>query len=245
MFRAVVYVSCLLILGEMTQGSAQSPAAPGLAESDCAPPANFSKRFPKLTEKKALRKVNSRITYESPSLIATNNRVTGTEVDSNDLYARTMFGVAGFGRDHTYTAIVQRLEGPRTYSIRISDTEYTTGSQPYFVNELAELHIPTSTGVIVVPQSERWEEGFCSRRPNEPDTCFNTAIGAFTIDQALFEELAARDPAKPIEIAARKKDGTMLACPYYFSPLSFKATLLTIDKAYADALAKDARKAKR
>lgn len=75
-----------------------------------------------------------------------------------------------------------------------------------------------------------------------PPSCFNTAIGSFAIERDLFEALASSDPAKPIAITARKSDGTMAACLVYFSPLSFKAPLLTIDDAYATALKKIARR---
>jgi len=239
-FRAAAMLACLVLPGEIAAGVAQPLPASGNPAGDCAPPANFAKRFPTLTEKQALKKVNVQITRQSYGLLA-DHPVTGAEVDSNDLYARTMFGVAGYGRGHTYTAITQPLEGPRTFSLRISDTEYTTGSQPILYNELAELHIPHAGGTVVVKRSVPWQEGFCSNKTNAPPSCYTTAIGAFNVERDLFEALAARDPATPIEVAARKRDGTMTACPYYFSPLSFKATLLTIDKAYAKAVAKKAR----
>lgn len=237
-FRAAAILACLLIPGEIAAGAAQPAPAPGTATSDCAPPANFAKRFPTLTEKKALGKVNRTVTRQSYGLLQADNPVTGAEVDSNDLYAQTMFGVAGFGRAHTYTAITQPLDGPRAYSLRISDTEYTKGTRPYFSNDLAELHIPHEGGVVVVKRTAAWEEGFCSASQNGPPSCYNTAIGAFGVERELFEALAARDPKRMIEITARKQDGTMAACPYYFSPLSFKATMLTIDAAYAKAVKK-------
>lgn len=239
MLRHLTLLSCLLLAGGLAPAGAQN-AAP--TASDCAPPDNLAKRFPKLTEKKALRKVTRRIEYQSPNVLKPNNPVTGAEVNSNNLYAQTFIGVARYGRDHTFAAIMQPLGGERSYEIRISDTEYTTGSQPYFINELAELHIPSDGEVLVVPRSSRSELGFCGPiNPNIPRDCFNTATGAFAIERELFEELAARDPAKPIVMAARKIDGSMAACPYYFAPLSFKATLLTIDDAYAKALEKSAR----
>lgn len=211
--------------------------------SDCAPPDNFSKRFPALSERRGIRRVTRRITYASPNVLKSDNAVTGAEVTSNNLYAHKFLGVAGYGRDHTYAAIVQLLGSARRYQIRISDTEYTKGSRAYFMNELTELHVPYRDGLVVVPRTGRWEEGYCEM-PNvngPPPSCFNTAIGSFEIDQELFEYLAARDPALPIEIGARKSDGTTAACPYYFSPLSFKAPMLTIDDAYGRALAKRAR----
>jgi hypothetical protein len=243
MLRAAILPSILLMLGEMAHGGApQSAAAQTAAERPCAPPENFSKRFPKLSEKKAVRKVTRSITRRTYGLLQTDNPVTGAEVTSNNLYAQTFLGVSRYGRDHTFAAIIQPLDGPRTYAIRISDTEYTTGSQPYFVNDLADLHVSHRGRTVVVPRSDRFEEGFCGPlKENAPRNCFNTATGSFAIERELFEELAASDPAKPIAITARKSDGTMAECPYYFSPLSFKATLLTIDEAFAEAAAKARR----
>lgn len=239
--RAAFYVSTVLILGVASHGSAQTAPAQSAAQEDCAPPPNFSERFPKLTEKKALGKVSRRTLRQLPGLFKANNLVTGTEVDSNDLYAQTFMGGTGYARNHTYAAIVQMIGGERTYSIRISDTEYTEGSQPYFSNDLTELHIEHDGKVIVVPRTQAWEEGFCSTRPDRLPKCYNTAIGSFTIERDLFEALAARDPAKTFTVAARKRDGTMTACPYYFSPMSFKAPMLKIDEAFAAAVAKRAK----
>lgn len=245
MLRLITLASCLLLAGETALAVAQVPDnASGADAHDCAPPGNFAKRFPALTEKKALRKVTRLILRDSYGLLKPDNPVTGAEVNSNNLYAKTMFGVAGYGRDHTFAAIVQPLAGERIYEIRISDTEYTQGSQRYFTNELAELHVPYLGGTVVVQRSERWVEGFCEmfRADAPPPDCFNTAVGSFAIDLALFEALAASDPAKPIAVLARKSDGSMTACPYYFSPLSFKAPLLTIDDAYAKAAEREARR---
>lgn len=201
----------------------------------------FPSASPKSPKKKALDKVSHRTLRQLPGLFKANNLVTGTEVDSNDLYAQTFMGGTGYGRNHTYAAIVQMIEGERTYSIRISDTEYTEGSQPYFSNDLTELHIEHDGKVIVVPRTVAWEEGFCSARPDRLPRCFNTAIGSFVIERELFEALAARDPAKTFTVAARKRDGTMAACPYVFSPLSFKAPMLKIDEAFAAAVKKRAK----
>ena len=245
MLRKLTLVSCLLLAGGMTQAGARTATEiPDAEASNCAPPDNFAKRFPKLTEKKALGKVTRRIEYLSPNVLKPDNPVTGAEVNSNNLYAKTMLGVAGYGRDHTFAAIVQPLGGTRSYEIRISDTEYTQGSQAVFFNEVAELHVPYRGGTVVVPRTVSWTEGFCQmvRADAPPPGCFNTAVGSFAIDLALFEALAASDPAQPIAITARKSDGSMSACPYYFSPLSFKALLLTIDDAYAAAEAKAARR---
>lgn len=238
MLRAMTLFACLLIAGAQP-----AAAVPDAAAGDCAPPDNFAKRFPGLSEKKALGKVSRRIKHESPNVLKRGNPVTGAEVNSNNLYAMTFLGVARYGHDHTFAAIVQPLGGDRSYEIRISDTEYTTGSQPVFFNEIAQLHVPYRGATMVVPRTVSWTEGFCSAIDvtGPPPDCFNTATGSFTIDRDLFEALAASDPAKPIAMAARKTDGTMAACPYYFAPLSFKAPLLTIDKAYAKALAKRAR----
>lgn len=245
MLRLITLTSCLLLAGETALAVAQVPDnASGADAHDCAPPGNFAKRFPALTEKKALRKVTRLILRESYGLLKPDNPVTGAEVNSNNLYAKTMFGVAGYGRDHTFAAIVQPLAGERIYEIRISDTEYTQGSQRYFTNELAELHVPYLGGTVVVQRSERWVEGFCEmfRADAPPPDCFNTAVGSFATDLALFEALASSDPAKPIAVLARKSDGSMTACPYYFSPLSFKAPLLMIDDAYAKAAEREARR---
>jgi hypothetical protein len=243
MLRKLTLVSCLLLAGEMTHAGARSATEmPGATARDCAPPDNFSKRFPKLSENKALGKVTRLILRESYGLLRPDNPVTGAEVNSNNLYAKTMLGVAGYGRDHTFAAIVQPLGGERVYEIRISDTEYTQGSQAVFFNEVAELHVPYKGGTVVVPRKASWTEGFCGavNVNGPPPSCFNTAIGSFTIERDLFEALAASDPAKPIAMAARKTDGAMGACPYYFSPLSFKATLLRIDDAYAKAAEREA-----
>lgn len=245
MLRKLTLVSCVLLVGEMTHAGARTATEmPGATARDCAPPGNFSKRLPKLSEKKALRKVTRRINYESPNVLKTNNPVTGAEVNSNNLYAKILMGVARYGRDHTFAAIVEPLGGERRYEIRISDTDYTTGSQPVFFNEVAELHVPYHGATVVVPRTVSWTEGFCTmvNVNGPPPDCFNTATGSFTIERDLFEALAASDPVKPIAITARKSDGMMAACPYYFSPLSFKATLLTIDEARAAALKKSVRR---
>lgn len=243
MLRKLTLVSCLLLAGGMTDAGAQTAAnIPDAGERECALPENFAKRFPKLSERKALGKVTRLILRESYGLLRPDNPVTGAEVNSNNLYAKTMLGVAGYGRDHTFTAIVQPLGGERVYEIRISDTEYTQGSQAVFFNEVAELHVPYKGGTVVVPRKVSWTEGFCGavNVNGPPPGCFNTAIGSFTIERDMFEALAASDPAKPIAMAARKTDGAMGACPYYFSPLSFKATLLTIDDAHAKAAEREA-----
>lgn len=245
MLRKLTLVSCVLLAGGMTHAGAQTATEmPEAGANDCAPPGNFAKRFPKLSEKKALRKVTRRINYESPNVLKANNPVTGAEVNSNNLYAKIFMGVARYGRDHTFAAIVEPLGGERRYEIRISDTEYTTGSQPVFFNEVAELHVPYRGATVVVPRKVRWTEGFCTmvNVNGPPPDCFNTAAGSFAIGLALFEALATSDLAKPIAVLARKSDGSMAACPYYFSPLSFKALLLTIDDAYAKAAEREARR---
>lgn len=241
MLRRLILASCLMLVGETSQAGAQVSAP---ATRECAPPENFAKRFPKLTEIKALRKVTRRILYESSNVLKPGNPVTGAEVNSNNLYAKTFLGVAGYGRDHTFAAIVQPLGGERRYEIRISDTEYTQGSQAVFFNEIAELHVPYQGGTVVLPRTVSWTEGFCEmfRADAPPPDCFNTAVGSFAINLALFEALATSDPAKPFAVLARKSDGSMAACPYYFSPLSFKALLLTIDDAYAKAAEREARR---
>lgn len=243
MLRKLTLVSCLLLAGGMTDAGARTATdSPDAGERECAPPENFAKRFPKLSEKKALGKVTHLMLRETYGLLKADNPVTGAEVTSNNLYAKTFVGVAGYGRDHTFAAIVQPLGGERSYEIRISDTEYTEGSQAVFFNEIAELHVPHQGGIVVVPRKVSWTEGFCGavNVNGPPPGCFNTAIGSFTIERDMFEALAASDPAKPIAMAARKTDGTMAACPYYFAPLSFKATLLTIDEAYAKAAEREA-----
>lgn len=244
MIRAAIGVACVLMVGCIAQGAApEAFAAPSAAASDCAPPDNFAKRFPTLDERKAKRKVTQRITYVSPNVMKADNPVTGAFVTSNNLYAKIFLGVPQYGRDHTFAAITQPLAGERKYALRISDTEYTKGSQAYFINQLAELHVPVDGQIVVVPRTDRWEEGYCASADvnGPPADCFNTAIGSFDVSREIFEALAASDPSKPIPINARMRDGTMKACPYYFAPLSFKATLLTIDEAFAKAAAKDAR----
>ena len=235
--RAAICVSVLLLSGHAAHADTLSdPASGTVAAADCAAPENFAKRFPKLQEKKALKKVSGGTTYELPGLLVANNKVTGAVVTSNDLYAQVLLGVARYGRDHTYAAIVHPLEGERRYEIRVSDTEYTKGTRPFFMNEIAEIYVPVAGKTVAVRRANRWEEGYCTAyNPNAPSSCYNTASASFGVSREMFEALAASDPTRPIEITARKFDGSMKACPYYFSPLSFTAPLKTIDDAAAKA----------
>lgn len=210
--------------------------------ADCAPPPNFSKRFPVLTQQKAVKKISSRIIYESPSLVQTRNRVTGARVESEDLYAQDFLGMTGYGKGHTFAAIGQPLGGAKNYAINVSNTVYSTGSKETVFNQLAELYIKQGTTITTIPLSDSSEIGWCSQKPApQPDSCFSTRYSDFTVDQAVFESLANADMREPIAVTWKRTDGEMAQCPLFFSPLSFKAPLLTIDEAYAKAAAKRER----
>lgn len=210
--------------------------------ADCAPPPSFSKRFPVLTQQKAVKKTSSRIIYESPSLVQTRNKVTGARVESEDLYARDFLGMTGYGKGHTFAAIGQPLGGAKNYAIIVSNTVYSTGTMETVFNQMAELYIKQGTTITTIPLSDSSEIGWCSKKPApQPDSCFSTRYSDFTVDQAMFESLANADMRAPIAVTWKRTDGEMAQCPLYFSPLSFKAPLLTIDEAYAKAAAKRER----
>ena len=210
--------------------------------ADCAPPANFAKRFPQLTLKKALKAVSSDITYESPSVVEPRNPVTGAGVTSENLYARKFFGSSRYGADHTFAAINQTLGGAKNYAIMVSNTVYTAGSKETVFNNLAELYVKQGTTITAIPLSNSSEIGWCTQNPSpQPASCFSTRYSDFAVDQALFETLANADPQQAIAVTWKRTDGQMAQCPLYFSPLSFKATLLAIDEAHAKAAAKRER----
>lgn len=235
----------ILSLGLVSAAPVRSESGPDLRDpdhpryADCAPPRNFSKRFPKLTLEKALKKVSSRINHESPSVVQRRNPVTGARVTSEDLYAQEFLGVSGFGKGHTFAAIGQALGGAKNYAITVSNTVYTKGSKETVFNQLAELYIKQGTAITAVPLSDTSEIGWCTQNPApEPDSCFSTRYSDFTVDQAMFEALANANPQQAIAVTWKRTDGEMAQCPFYFSPLSFKAPLLSIDEAYAKAAAK-------
>ena len=207
--------------------------------ADCAPPRNFAKRFPKLTLEKALKKVSFRINHESPSVVQRRNPVTGARVTSENLYAQEFLGVAGFGKGHTFAAIGQSLGGAKNYAIMVSNTVYSKGSKETVFNQLAELYIKQGTNFTAIPLSDTSEIGWCTQNTApEPEDCFSTRYSDFAVEQALFETLANSNPSEAIAVTWKRTDGEMAQCPLYFSPLSFKAPLLSIDKAYARAAAK-------
>lgn len=215
----------------------RDPAHPRYA--DCAPPPNFAKRFPKLTLEKALKKVSFYINHESPSVVQPRNPVTGARVESEDLYAKEFLGIAGYGKGHTFTIIGQSLGGPKNYAMVVSNTVYTTGTKETVFNNLAELYVKQGASITAIPLSDTSEMGWCSQKPApQPDSCFSTRYSEFSVDQALFEALANSDPQQSIAVTWKRTDGEMAQCPLYFSPLSFKSTLLSIDEAHAKAAAK-------
>ena len=206
---------------------------------DCAPPPNFAKHFPKLTQQKAVKKISSGVTHESPSVVQRRNPVTGARVTSEDLYAGKFLWAPRYGKDHTFAAIGQGLGGPKNYAIMVSNTVYSKGSKETVFNQLAELYIKQGTNFTAIPLSDTSEIGWCTQNTApEPEDCFSTRYSDFAVEQALFETLANSDPSEAIAVTWKRTDGEMAQCPLYFSPLSFKAPLLSIDKAYARAAAK-------
>lgn len=206
--------------------------------ADCTPPASFSKRFPALTLKKALKQVSKSTLHESPNVIKRQNPVTGTLVNSENLYAQKLFGVSRYGDDHTFAAISQTLEGPKSHSIVVSNTNYTSGSKDTVRNELAEIYIRQDGQILAVPLTAFSESGYCSASENGPDSCFSTGYAHFDVDEGLFGALARSDPQEAVVVTARRLDGNMAECPLYFSPLSFKSVEMTIDESYNKAAAK-------
>lgn len=188
-----------------------------------------------------MRRVSSSTIHDSPSLIATRNPVTGTRVTSENLYARRTLGITSYGNDHTFAAISQPLEGPRVLSIMVSNTNYSKGSKVNVYNDLAEVYVKQGDQIVAVPLSGSTELGYCSAQQDGPDSCFSTGYSRFDVDQSLFETLADSDPEQAIVITTKRLDGTMSACPLYYSPLSFKAVLLSIDEAFGEAVAKRER----
>lgn len=226
-------------MGIETDGDLRDPAHDRY--SDCTPPKNFADRFPGLTLQRGLKRVSSSTIHESPSLIATRNPVTGTRVTSENLYVRRVFGIIRYGNDHTFAAISQPLEEPRAFSMMVSNTNYSQHNKQTADNELAELYVPLDGKIVTVPLSGSSESGYCTANENGIYSCFSTGYSHFNVDPALFQALAESDPQEAIAVTSKRLDGTMSACPLYFSPLSFKAVLLSIDEAYEEAAEKRER----
>ncbi|QDH35074.1 hypothetical protein [Porphyrobacter sp. YT40] len=223
--------------GTQATADPRDPAHPRYA--DCAPPQAFAKRFPQLTLKKALGKVGADINYESPSVIEPRNPVTGARVTSENLYARKVLGIARYKDDHTFAEIAQPLEGPRNYFMVVSNTNYSNGSTITRRNDVAEIYLKRGDVILPIPLETASEIGFCSGDIlDQTKPCFSTAYARLRVDSDLFETLANADPQQAITATWKRTDGEMAQCPLYFSPLSFKATLLSIDEAHAKAAAK-------
>lgn len=240
-----VVAGSLLLLGSGSAAQNMSEPGPDPRDPDhpryaeCAPPPAFAKRFPQLTLKKALGKVSANINYESPSVIEPRNPVTGARVTSENLYARKVLGSPRYEDDHTFAEIGQPLSGPRNFFMVVSSTNYTHGSTITRRNELAEIFVKRGDAIIPIPLGRSSEIGFCFGEVIDPTKpCFSTAYAHLRVDNELFETLANSDPQQAIAVTWKRTDGEMAQCPLYFSPLSFKATLLSIDEAYAKAAAK-------
>ena len=234
--------------GMMAQAASAAPASIDERDpahpkyKDCKPPKNFSKRFSKTTLEKAIDNSSTGISHEKPGPLEQKNPVTGAGVTSNDVYATTIFGFVRYGYDHTYAGISQKLGEEKKYSIYVSNTNYSAGSKRLILNDLAEIYLSQGGAIKTVPLTYGGENGFCSwTGANKLDTCFSTATGQFDVDAATFQALADADPVKPIIVTSKRRDGTMSACPLYYSPLSFKAPLSLIDAQYNRAVAKRER----
>lgn len=227
------------------------PAAPSvtLAETspdhpryrDCAPPDNFSKRFPSTTIEQAIKRSYSGITRDKAGLVAGKNPVTGALVQSEDVYTKRSFGIPIYGHRHTYARITQTLDGPREYTMLVSSTNISSGSKNYALNDLAEIYVTNDGQTHALPLFKDFEEGWCnSGGSGLLQSCFSTGTALFTLDEPLYEALANADPDRLIMVPAKARDGQMLACPLYFAPLSFKVPLLMIEGELAKAAEKRA-----
>jgi hypothetical protein len=209
---------------------------------DCVPPENFSKRFPATTLDQAIKRSTGYITHDRPGPLASKNAVAGAMVDTNNVYVGKVFGIPVYGHRHGYTLIAQTLDGPKLYRMLVSSTNYSTISKNLILNDIAEIYVPIAGQVRALPLSDQSEQGFCSYAgEGKADNCFSTATASFALDAEQFAALANADPAMPIIVPAKNHDGKMLACPLYFSPLSFKAPLLMIDAQLAKAAKKRER----
>lgn len=209
---------------------------------DCAPPENFSKRFPATTLDQAIERSTGYITHGRPGPLASKNPVAGAMVESLNVYVGKFFGIPIYGHRHSYARIAQTLDGPKLYSMLVSSTNYSTISKNQILNDIAEIYVPIAGQVRVLPLSAESEQGFCSYAgESKADTCFSTATAEFALDAEQFAALANADPAAPIVVPAKTHDGKMLACPLYFSPMSFKAPLMMIDDQFAKAAKKRER----
>ncbi len=245
---AAVVAASILSFGSASAAPASPELDPSLRDpdhpryADCAPPANFAKRFPKLTLQKALKAVSSDINYESPSVIEPRNPVTGARVTSENLYARKILGISRYEDDHTFAEIGQPLDGPKNYFMVVSNTNYSNGSTVTRRNDVAEIYLKRGDSILSIPLTASSEIGYCSGEVIDPSRpCFSTAYAHLRVDSDLFETLANADPQQAIALTWKRTDGEMAQCPLYFSPLSFKATLLSIDAAHGKAAAKRER----
>lgn len=203
---------------------------------DCSPPKNFSKRIPKVTLKKAIKKSGGGIHYAKPGPLERVNPVTGAGVSSINVYSGKFFGFTKYDHDHTFAGISQKLGGEKNYSIYASNTNYSTISKRRALIQLAELYWKQGDQIETISLTEDSENGFCSwAGAGKPDTCFSTATARFVIEKDTFEALANADLSKPIVVTSKLLNGEMSKCPLYYSPLSFKAPLTMIDAQYEKA----------
>lgn len=216
--------------------------------SSCKPPADFAKRFPKYNLKKVMKRSSKGSMTEGSMIDAlrAKSMLIGAHVDTNDVYRQKAFGMPITRGNMAYAGIRQKFGEQKKHYIGLTLSKNDVYYPPYVSSPSDEIFVPVGPDLRHFKKTGNWRSRGCaSANPPAPKQCFATAYVEFEIDPETFNHIAKSDPSQPFLIIGKKYGGKLPQCPYYLSPLSFKATSLLIDEQYKKTLKKrDKRLAK-